>query len=101
MRVYKKKEKHYTELTILKAILEIGGGESINKTAQKYGISRTLIKSRIKENAGLQTRMKQGRKTVFPVETEKKIATAVKKGRIRFWANFARAAFYSPGFCEC
>ena len=41
-------------------------------------------------------------KTVFPVETEKKIATAVKKNSgIRFRANFARAAFYSPRFCEC
>ena len=56
----------------------------------------------MKENAGLRTRMKQGRKIVFPVETEKKIAAAVKKkGGIRFWANFARTAFYSPGFCEC
>ena len=79
VRVYKKKEKHYTEFTILKAIQEIGGGESINMTTQKYGISRTLIKSRMKENAGLRTRMKQGRKIVFPVETEKKIAAAVKK----------------------
>ena len=66
MRVYKKKEKYYTELTILKAIQEIGGGESINKTTQKYGISKTLIKSRMKENAGLRTRMKQIRKLYFP-----------------------------------
>ena len=79
VRVYKKKEKHYKELTILKAIEEIEGGQSINKTAQKYGISRTLIKSRMKENAGIRIRMKKDRKTVFPIETEKKIATAVKK----------------------
>ena len=79
VRVYKKKEKHYKELTILKAIEEIECGQSINKTAQKYGISRTLIKSRMKENAGIRIRMKKDRKTVFPIETEKKIATAVKK----------------------
>ena len=33
VRVYRKKEKHYTELTILKAIEEVEGGQSINKTA--------------------------------------------------------------------
>ena len=101
VRVYKKKEKHYRELRILKAIQEIESEQSINKTAQKYGISRTPIKSRMKENAGLRTRMKQGRKTVFPVETEKNCNSNKKNGKIRFRANFARATFYIPGFCEC
>ena len=50
VRVYKKKKKHYTELTILKAIQEIEGGESINKI---YSVSKdknvtieSVIKSR-------------------------------------------------------
>ena len=99
VRVYKKKEKHHKELTVLKAIEEIEGGQSINKTAQKYGISRTLIKSRMKENAGLRTRMKQGRKTVFPVETEKKIATAVKKmAELGFWPTLQELRFIVQDF---
>ena len=71
VRVYKKKGKHHTKSTILKAIEEIEGGQGINKTSQKDGISRTLIKSIMKENAGLRTRMKQGRKTISHRNREK------------------------------
>jgi len=52
VRVYQKKKKLYTDLTVLIAVEEVrAGGESFNQTAKKYGMSRKLITNRLKENA--------------------------------------------------
>ena len=50
VRIYKKKEKHYTELTISKAKQEIEGGQNINKihsvSKDEYVTIESVIKSR-------------------------------------------------------
>ena len=53
VRVYKKKEKHYTELTILKAIQEIEGGQSINKIRFVPKDENVTIESVIKSRGKL------------------------------------------------
>lgn len=75
VRNYEKKVKHYTKPVIEKALSEVQQGQSLNSVAINYGVSRTLLRNRLKKN---QVK-KQGRKTVFPMNEEEKMASAVKK----------------------
>ena len=74
VRNYEVKVKHYTKAGIEKAVAEVQQGQSLNSVAIKYGVSRTLLKNRLKDQV-----KKQGRKTVFPMHEEEKMASAVKK----------------------
>ena len=61
----------YTETSIACAVSEIKMGNSLKKTAAKYHMSRFMLRRRVKEEAGLFTREKQGRTPALPTIEEK------------------------------
>ena len=77
MRTYIKKQKMYTETSIACAVSQIKMGKSLKKTAAKYHMLRFMLRRRVKEEAGLFTREKQGRQPALSTIVEEKLTECI------------------------
>lgn len=74
IRKYKKKERKYTEEDLQKALREVSNHEtSLRQAAKKYKIDKSVLSRRRKQDC-----KKRGRKPVFTVEEEARLAEALK-----------------------
>ena len=67
----------WTEEDIEKSLHEIAAGKSIRSTASKYGMSESMLRSRIKKKKAGKELMQPGRKTTFSTVEEKQLAKCI------------------------
>lgn len=59
VRVYKPKQKLYTDASIAKAVSEVNAGGKCYKVAKKYHCSTSMLRKRVLETNGQLIRKKQ------------------------------------------